>query len=49
MYAYTFKVTFHLFKEQYNYSVQWRHLHGTGLLGITIDQDYKALLGMKRL
>jgi len=45
MYTYTFKVTFQLFYDQYQYSVQWQHLHGAGLIGLTIDQDYKALLG----
>ncbi|KAL2178405.1 uncharacterized protein P884DRAFT_198354, partial [Thermothelomyces heterothallicus CBS 202.75] len=45
MYAYTFKVVFRLFELQYQFSIRWRHLHGSGLIGITIDQDYKALLG----
>ncbi len=45
MYYYTFSTVFRLFKNEFKYNVQWMHIHGTGLVGITIDQDYKALLG----
>lgn len=45
MYYYTFSVVFRLFKDRFGYSVHWKHIHHHGLNGITIDQDYGAILG----
>ena len=45
MYQYMFTKVFEIFKDQFNFQVKWKHIHGEGLLGITIDQDYSTLLG----
>jgi hypothetical protein len=44
-YAYMFNIVFNIFKDKFNFEVKWRHLHGEGLIGITIDQDYSTLIG----
>jgi hypothetical protein len=40
-----FTCVFEIFQKRFDFQVQWNHLHETGLLGITIDQDYGSLIG----
>nr|XP_036574499.1 uncharacterized protein CTRU02_15524 [Colletotrichum truncatum]XP_036577385.1 uncharacterized protein CTRU02_12618 [Colletotrichum truncatum]XP_036580232.1 uncharacterized protein CTRU02_09877 [Colletotrichum truncatum]XP_036586904.1 uncharacterized protein CTRU02_03492 [Colletotrichum truncatum]KAF6780942.1 hypothetical protein CTRU02_15524 [Colletotrichum truncatum]KAF6784356.1 hypothetical protein CTRU02_12618 [Colletotrichum truncatum]KAF6788064.1 hypothetical protein CTRU02_09877 [Col len=45
MYQQMYTIVFKLLYKKFGYKVKWKHLHGRGLLGITVDQDHKNLIG----
>ena len=45
MYSTMFKVVFDLFQGNFGLEIKWSHIHGDGLYGITVDQDYAAIIG----
>ncbi|KAH7165845.1 hypothetical protein EDB81DRAFT_265450 [Dactylonectria macrodidyma] len=45
MFTFMYAKVFQTLRSEHDINVQWKHLHQTGLVGITIDQDYKNLMG----
>ena len=45
MFAFMYSKVFSIFKDRYKYSVSWKHIHGSGLVDITADQEYQSMLG----
>ncbi|KAH6995965.1 hypothetical protein BKA56DRAFT_144211 [Ilyonectria sp. MPI-CAGE-AT-0026] len=45
MYTFMYEKVFEICKSDFNIELQWKHLQGTGLVGITINQDWKNLIG----
>nr|XP_036575182.1 uncharacterized protein CTRU02_14818 [Colletotrichum truncatum]XP_036582108.1 uncharacterized protein CTRU02_07674 [Colletotrichum truncatum]KAF6781721.1 hypothetical protein CTRU02_14818 [Colletotrichum truncatum]KAF6790768.1 hypothetical protein CTRU02_07674 [Colletotrichum truncatum] len=48
MYQQMYTIVFKLLYKKFGYKVKWKHLHGRGLLGITVDQDHKNLIGFRK-
>ena len=40
-----FKTAFIYLSSAYDITVQWTHIHGSGLFGITVDQDLGCIKG----
>lgn len=45
MYTFMYKKVFEICKSDFDIELRWKHLHNTGLVGITINQDWKNLIG----
>jgi hypothetical protein len=44
-YKFMYKSVFEYLSTAYDITVHWRHIHGEGLYGVTLDQDWGSLKG----
>ena len=49
MFTLMYSKVFSIFKDKYGIDVKFKHLHGSGLVGITVDQEFQAVMGMFRI
>ena len=45
-YQYLFTQVFALMSEIIQHPIQWRHIHNTGIYGVTIDMDTAQIKGI---